>query len=201
MATIHIIDRQTIPGTQYPLQTIRFQKPGLEGQLHEQKNEIYFRPDAVAVLLADHTNKQIIFTRQFRLPTFLNGNDSGYLLETCAGLIDDGETPEQAAHREVGEETGYPISELMKIGAVYSSAGGITEYLHLFIASCDCKAQHGKGGGKAGEGEDIELVQLSFVEAREKLMTGGFRDAKTMILLQHYFLTQGSDSKNTLNGR
>lgn len=194
MATINILDRTTISGTQYPLQIIRFQKPDLEGRLHEQTNEIYFRPDAVAVLLADPVNQRFIFTSQFRLPTFLNGSDSGYLLEICAGLIDDGETPEQAARREVHEETAYPVSELNKIGAVYSSAGGITEYLHLFIAVCDCKSPHGKGRGKPGEGEDIELVQLSFAETREKLIIGGFRDAKTMILLQHYFLTDGADS-------
>lgn len=188
MATINILDRETIPGTQYPLQTIKFQKPDLKGKLHELTNEVYFRPDAVAVLLADQENRQFIFTRQFRLPTFLNGSDSGYLLETCAGLIDEGETPEQAARREVGEETGYTIYDLNKIGAVYSSAGGITEYLHLFVASCNCKGRHGKGGGKPGEGEDIELIQLSFEEAHEKLRQGSFRDAKTVILLQYYFL-------------
>ena len=103
------------------------------------------------------------------------------------GQVDEGETPEQAARREVGEETGYPIHNLTKIGAVYSSAGGITEYLHLFIAECDCKGAHGKGGGKPGEGEDIELVKLSFNEAREKLAEGTFRDAKIVMLLQHFF--------------
>jgi GDP-mannose pyrophosphatase NudK len=124
MATINIISRDTIPGTKYPLQNIAFQKPDLQGQLHEQKNEVYFRPDAVAVLLADPQARQFLLARQFRLPTFLNGSEKGYLIETCAGLIDEGETPEQAARREVSEETGYPISELEKIGGVYTSAGG-----------------------------------------------------------------------------
>lgn len=188
MATINILERDTIPGTKYPLQTIRFQKPDLEGQLHEQTNEVYFRPDAVAVLAADRKNQTFILTRQFRLPTFLNGSESGYLLETCAGLIDEGETPEQAARREVDEETGYPVTSLDKIAAVYSSAGGITEYLHLFIGECDCEGQHGEGGGKAGEGEDIELVRLSFSDAREQLRQGAFHDAKTVLLLQHFFL-------------
>jgi GDP-mannose pyrophosphatase NudK len=53
MATINIISRDTFPGTKYPLQTITFQKPDLQGKMHEQVNEIYFRPDAIAVLLAD----------------------------------------------------------------------------------------------------------------------------------------------------
>jgi GDP-mannose pyrophosphatase NudK len=188
MATINIIKRETIAGTKYPLQTITFQKPDLEGEIHEQENEVYFRPDAVAVLLADPKAKKFLLTRQFRLPAFLNGSDKGYLLETCAGLIDEGESAEVAARREVQEETGYPVSSLEKIGAVYTSAGGITEYVHLFVAGYDSKGAHEKGGGKAGEGEAIEVLELDFEDARERAGSGAIRDAKTMLLLQHYFL-------------
>jgi GDP-mannose pyrophosphatase NudK len=127
MATINILKRETLGQTQYPLQKITFQKPGVQAQT----NEVYFRPDAVTVLLVDEPEKTFLLTRQFRLPTFLNGNEKGYLVETCAGLIDEGETPEQAARREVQEETGYTLTDLEKIGAVYTSAGGITEYIHL----------------------------------------------------------------------
>jgi nudix-type nucleoside diphosphatase (YffH/AdpP family) len=187
MSTINILHRNKIAGSQYPLQQITFQKPDLQGDLHEQVNEVYFRPDAVAILLADPQARQLLLARQFRLPAFLNGSEKGYLLETCAGLIDEGETPEQAARREVEEETGYPITQLTKIGGVYSSAGGITEFLHLFTAEYDHKGSHRAGGGKAGEGEDIELVPLSFDDARGHLQQGMIRDAKTLILLQHYF--------------
>lgn len=189
MASIQILNKETLSDQTYLLEAVTYQKPDLKGKLHEQKNEVYYRPDAVAVLLADRKAKKFILTRQFRLPTFLNGNDSGYLVETCAGLIDEGETPEQAARREVDEETGYPVSNLTRIAAAYSSAGGITEYIYLFIADCDCQAEHGPGGGLEAEGEDIELIEMSFQEAREKLLAGGFRDAKTIMLLQHFFLT------------
>jgi GDP-mannose pyrophosphatase NudK len=188
MATINIIQRETIAGTEYPLQKITFQKPDLEGEMHEQVNEVYFRPDAVAVLLVDPKRRNFLLTRQFRLPTFLNGSETGYLVETCAGLIDEGETPEQAARREVEEETGYPLSGLDKIGGIYTSAGGITEFVHLFVASYNSDGPHENGGGKPGEGEDIELVPLSFADAREQLRSGVMRDAKTLLLLQHYFL-------------
>lgn len=156
--------------------------------MHEQVNEVYFRPDAVAVLLVDPQRKNFLLTRQFRLPTFLNGNEKGYLVETCAGLIDEGETPEQAVRREVEEETGYPLSGLEKIGGIYTSAGGITEFVHLFVAGYESDGPHGKGGGKPGEGEDIELLEISFDEARAHLKQGAVRDAKTLLLLQHYFL-------------
>jgi GDP-mannose pyrophosphatase NudK len=188
MSTINITSRDTFPDTKYPLRKITFQKPDLEGQMHEQVNEVYFRPDAVAVLLADAKAKKFLLTRQFRLPTFLSGNEKGYLVETCAGLIDEGETPEQAARREVSEETGYPITDLEKIGGTYTSGGGITEYVHLFVANYNSKGPHEKGGGKEGEGEDIALLEVSFEEAREQLRQGAIRDAKTMLLWQHYLM-------------
>src|ERR1700712_1526063 len=176
MSTINIIRRDTIPGTKYPLQKISFQKPDLKGRMHEQENEVYFRPDAVAVLLADNKAQKFLLAKQFRLPAFLNGSEKGYLLETCAGLIDEGESAEAAARREVQEETGYPVSSLEKIGAVFSSAGGLTEYVNLFTAVYDRNAEHTPGGGKAGEGEAIELVEVSFDEARQQVTTGAIRD-------------------------
>jgi GDP-mannose pyrophosphatase NudK len=190
MATINITGRETFPGTKYPLQKVTFQKPDLEGQMHDQVNEVYIRPDAVAVLLADEKAQCFLLARQFRLPTFLNGNEKGYLLETCAGLIDDGETPEQAARREVEEEMGYPITGLEKIGGVYTSAGGITEFVHLFIALYNSKGEHQKGGGKEGEGEDIELLEMSFSNAEEQVKQGTIKDAKTMLLIQYYLINR-----------
>lgn len=188
MATIQILDRDTLSEKKYPLQFVRFQKPDRQGKLHEQENEVYFRPDAATVLLVDEKAKTFLLTRQFRLPAFLNGSDSGYLTESCAGLINEGETPEEAVRREAGEETGYNVTDLHKIAAVYTSAGGITEYIHLFTGSIDLAGNHERGGGLAEEGEDIELVYLSFDEARQQLSSGAIRDAKTLVLLQHYFL-------------
>ena len=77
----------------------------------------------------------------------------------------------------------------MKIAGVYSSAGGITEFLHLYIAQFDSTADAKGGGGLKAENEAVELMWLSFAEAKEKLKRGEIRDAKTLILLQHYFLS------------
>ena len=188
MATIQILNRKTLADKVYPLQYISFQKPDNNGKLHPQENEVYFRPNAVAVLLIDEKAGQFLLARQFRLPTFLNGSDSGYLLETFAGLINESETPEQAAVREVKEEAGYDIDVPKKVGAVYTSAGGVTEYLHLYISAIDLNAPKEEGGGVELEGEDIELQAVSIAEVKEQLAQGSIRDAKTMILLQHYFL-------------
>lgn len=189
MSTIQILDRQTLSEKKYPLQYIKFQKPDSEGQLQDQESEVYFRPDAATVLLVDEKAKTFLLNRQFRLPAFLNGSDSGYLTETCAGLIDEGETPESTVRREALEETGYEIHDLQKAGAVYSSSGGMTEYVHLFLAIIDLNSKQQPGGGLAKEHEAIKPVRLSFDEARQQLANGAIRDAKTLMLLQHYFLT------------
>lgn len=188
MSTIQILNRETLSDQKYPLKAFTYLKPDADGKMQEQKTEVYYRPDAVAALLYDQDKQKLLLTKQFRLPAYLNGDESGYLTEACAGLIDDGETPEQTIIREAKEELTVNISNLRKIGAVYTSAGGITEYLHLFVAAYDSLAFKSRLGGLATEGEVIEPIELNFEEAKTMLKDGQFNDAKTVMLLQYYFL-------------
>jgi GDP-mannose pyrophosphatase NudK len=190
MKEININSRALLSDKAYRLEEISFTKFGIDGDKHEQTHEVYYRPDAVSVLLVDRENEEFILAQQLRLPVFLNphGSTDGYLLEACAGLIEEGEQPEQAVIREAREETGYRVANPVKIGGIYTSAGGITEFLHLFIAEVEQADHQDEGGGAEGEGEDIELVRLKFSEAKQRLEKGEINDAKTMLLLQHYFL-------------
>lgn len=188
MADIRIVNTETLSEKKYPLKQVTFERPDLKGEIIQKKNEIYFRPDAVAILLVNESRGTMLFTKQFRIATYLNGNKTGYLLEACAGLIDEGETPEQTAVREADEETGYAIQNLVKAGQAYTSVGALTEIVHLFTATYSEESKHGEGGGAEGEGEDIELVEMTFDDAYSKLKQGEFIDAKTILLLQHYFL-------------
>ncbi len=188
MSEVTIFSQTTLSDKKYPLKEISFEKPGHGGRLVKHLHEIYYRPDAVAVLLVDYAQRSLLFTNQFRVASFINGNPSGNLIEACAGLIDEGESPEQAAIREAVEETGYRIQNLEKVGAVYPSAGGVTEFLHLFVAEYNSKGDHEAGGGLESEGEYIELVELSFEDAKAKMLAGAFNDAKTLLLVQHFFL-------------
>jgi GDP-mannose pyrophosphatase NudK len=190
MENIKIIDRKVLTDETYRLEEIIFTKPGLDGKVHEQKNEIYFRPDAVAVLLIDKQKEEFILARQIRLPVFLNPQkfSDGYLIEACAGLIEEGEDPKEAVIREAKEETGFEIHDPKKVGEIYTSAGGLTEYLHLYLAEINSDEQQEDGGGAEGEGEDIELIRLSFSDAEQRIGSGQVDDAKTLLLLQHYFL-------------
>ena len=62
--------------------------------------------------------KTVILTRQFRLPTYLNGNKTGMMIEVCAGLLDK-DHPEQCIIRETEEETGYRLSTVHKVFETY----------------------------------------------------------------------------------
>lgn len=190
MSTIQILKKETLSDKKYPLKYIWYEKPDQDGVFHNQENEVYFRPDAVALLLVNDQRKTILLTRQFRLPAFLNGNDTGYMTEACAGIMDENETPEETVRREAEEEMGCKIRDLEKIAGAYTSSGGLTEFVHFFIARYDEENRNGKTGGLKDEGEDIEMIELGFDEALKKLKQGAFIDAKTILLLQHFFLSR-----------
>jgi len=190
MSTIQILKKETLSDKKYPLKYIWYEKPDRDGVFHNRENEVYFRPDAVALLLVNDKRKTILLTRQFRLPAFLNGSENGYLTEVCAGIMDGDETPEETARREAKEEMGCKIHDLERVASAYTSSGGLTEFVHFLIARYTEEDRNGKSGGLKDEGEDIELIELGFDEAREKLKQGVFIDAKTILLLQHFFLNQ-----------
>ena len=188
MSKISIIQTQQLSNKRFQLNTYTYIKPNASGEMQEHNAEVYFRPDAVALLLYDENERKFLLTRQFRFPTFLNQNPDGQIVEVCAGLIDEGETPVQAVVREAKEEIGYTVTNPENIGAYYTSAGGITELIHLFIAPYDANKPRNGGGGLPEEGEEIEILEVSFDEVRRLLQEHKLNDAKTVMLLQHYFL-------------
>ncbi len=74
--------------------------------------------DGATVLLYNKENKTILLTRQFRLPSYLNGNEDGKLIEACTGLLEEND-PESCIRKESLEETGDKISEVKKIFETY----------------------------------------------------------------------------------
>jgi GDP-mannose pyrophosphatase NudK len=128
--------------------------------------------------------RTVILTRQFRLPSFINGNDSGLLIENCAGLLDK-DNLEDCIRRETEEETGYKISTIKKIFEAYMSPGSVTEILYFFIAEYSSNMKVNEGGGGVHEQEDIEVLEIEFDKAFHMIETGEIRDGKTIMLLQH----------------
>jgi GDP-mannose pyrophosphatase NudK len=184
MSKIRILDTEILSQTKYRLEKVTYAYSGYDGKERVQHREIYQRNQSAAILLYDPNRKTILLGEQLRLPVYMN-NDSGYLLEVCAGIIEEDESPEQCILREAEEEMGYLIRETEKIAESYMSPGAIVEYTHFFIGEYSPDMKTGEGGGKKEEGEDINILELSYDEAKHKLDSGKIRDAKSIILLQY----------------
>ena len=146
--------------------------------------EVYDRGNGAAILLYNSIEKTVILTRQFRLPTYLNGNKSGMMIEVCAGLLDK-DQPEQCIIRETEEETGYSVKKVRKVFETYMSPGAVTEILHLFVGEYDSTMKVGDGGGADNEQENIEVLEYRFDETFALIESGEIKDAKTIMLLQY----------------
>ncbi|WP_294283111.1 GDP-mannose pyrophosphatase NudK [uncultured Chryseobacterium sp.] len=168
----------------YTLKKVTFSIRKKDGTFEQQSREAYDRGNGAVILLYNKKEEKVILTQQFRLPTFINGNASGMMIEACAGLLDN-DNPEECIKRETEEETGYKISHVEKIFEAYMSPGSVTEILHFFIAEYSEELKINDGGGLADEGEDIEVLELPFDQTLTMIDSGEIRDAKTIMLLQH----------------
>ncbi len=168
----------------YKLNKVTFDIKDKNGRWQTQARECYDRGNGAAILLYNRTQGTVVLTRQFRMPTYVNGNKTGMMIEACAGLLDQ-DSPEDCIRRETQEETGYVIEAPKKVFELYMSPGSVTEILHLFIAEYSKDQKKSDGGGVDEENENIEVLEVPFPQALNMISTGEIRDAKTVILLQH----------------
>ena len=181
---IRIVDTNVLSDNWYVLRKITYEYRKKDGSLHTQSREAYDRGNGAAILLYNPDQKTVILTRQFRLPTYVNGNTSGMLIEACAGLLDR-DNPEDCIRRETEEETGYRVHNVQKVFEAYMSPGSVTEILHFFIAAYSPQMKITSGGGVDGEEENIEVLELPIDKAMEMIESGEIRDGKTILLLQY----------------
>ena len=168
----------------YTLNKITFDYQLNNGNWVSQVRESYDRGNGAAILLYNKDKKTVVLTKQFRMPSYVNGNESGYLIEVCAGLL-DGDNPEDCIKKESEEETGYRVKDVRKVMEAYSSPGSVTEILHCFIGEYSEDMKVSEGGGLESESEDIEVLEMPFEEALSKMHAGTIKDMKTIILLQY----------------
>jgi nudix-type nucleoside diphosphatase (YffH/AdpP family) len=166
----------------YLLQKVIFDYKTKTGIWEEQSRECYDRGDGAAILLYHPVTKKVVLTRQFRMPSFLNGHTSGMIIEVCAGLL-DGDDPETCIRKEAEEETGFRIEKPQKLFELYSTPGAVTEKIHYFIAPYQDSMRVSEGGGVASESEEILVMELDAEEAIRMIETGEICDAKTVVLL------------------
>lgn len=168
----------------YTLNKVTFDYKMDSDDSETQVREVYDRGNGAVILLYNKAKKTVVLTRQFRLPTYLNGNTSGMVIEACAGLL-DAENPEECIIRETEEETGYRLTSVKKVFQSYMSPGSVTEILHFFIGEYHPNMKVSEGGGLAEEHENIEVLEYPFNEAYQMIASGEIIDAKTIMLLQY----------------
>ena len=171
----------------YVLKATTFDWLRNDGRWEAQTRETYDRGDGVVLLPFNRAQRSVILCRQFRYPAFVNGHDD-LMVEAPAGLL-DGEAPEARVRAEVEEEIGYRLGAVSKVLTCFMSPGAVTERLHCYVAEYDQGMRIADGGGRADEGEDIDVLEMPFAEAFAMVGGGGIVDAKTIILLQHLALT------------
>jgi len=161
------------------------------GQSPLIEREVFCRGPAVVVLLYDLKAQKVVLVEQCRAGAIENARNQNafyqaWLIEPVAGMIDSGETPEQACIREVKEETGTDIEELEFINQCYPSPGACDEILHLYASQIDSTTVNAHAG-LATEHEDIRVVVLSFKDAKQQLLAGAFNVATTYMALHWLF--------------
>lgn len=155
------------------------------------QREVFNRGEAVVVLLFDSKNEYIVLVEQCRAGALENSqqsNETAWLLEPVAGMIDAGETELETCKRETFEEAGINIAEadFEFISRYYPSPAACSEILHLYAAdiNSDKLADY---AGLESEDEDIKIVKIKFLEAKKRLKNGDFNVASTIIALQWLF--------------
>ena len=184
MNRIKNIKKELLSGNYFRLNKYLFDFQTLNGEWVMQMRESFDNGNGAAILLYNKEKATVILTKQFRMPTYVNGNADGFMIEVCAGLL-DGDNPENRIIKEVEEETGYRIKNAQKVMEVYSTPGAVTEKVHYFVAEYTEDMKVSEGGGLESENEDIEVLEVAFNEAIDMVKTGEIQDAKSIILLQY----------------
>jgi len=154
-----------------------------DGRWTTQQRETYDRGNGAVILLYDADRRTVLLTRQFRFPAYVNDHHDGMLVEAAAGLLDD-DDPRTAIRREAGEELGVRVGEFEHVFDAYMSPGSVTERLHFYAAPFRPADRIAAGGGVPDEGEDIEVLDVPFVDALAMIGDGRIVDGKTIMLVQ-----------------
>lgn len=179
---IEIIKDKILSENYFVLRNITYDLTRENGEVVRHKREVYDRGNGATILLYSPQKQSVVLVRQFRVATWVNGNEDGRLIETCAGLLDN-DGPEECIRKEAMEETGYQVSNVRKVFELYMSPGGVTELVYFFIAEYDDSLRATEGGGV--EDEAIEVLEMPFSQALAMVKSGEIRDGKAVILLQY----------------
>ena len=188
MKKVEIISRKILFDDFFKLEKAKLRYEKYDGDMSAEVSRLnVVRGDAVSAVLYHRKREKLVFVEQFRYATYQK--DNGWLLELVAGMMAEGETPEIALKREIYEELGYKVTDLLPICCFYVAPGSCDEKIHLFYAEIDDNVRVGAGGGNHQEHEDIKEIHLTPAQITDMIDSGKIIDAKTLIGLQ-WFLSK-----------
>lgn len=179
---VEVLQKKTVYRGYFRIDSYRLRHRTFDGGWSgEIEREIFERGHAAAVLPYDPDRDAVVLIEQFRAGALAAGREP-WMTEVVAGIVDEGETPEDVARREAVEEAGCRIGELIGIADFLASAGASSETIRLYCGRVDSS---GAGGvfGLAEEHEDIRARVMPADEAIALLDRGTFVNAPVIIAL------------------
>ena len=162
------------------------------GRSEDLRRSVFIGTDAVIVLPYDPVADRVLLVEQFRCGPFVRGDIHPWTIEAVAGNIDPGETPEEAAHREVREEAGLALQSLISVSRAYASTGNSSDFFNSYVGLCDLSDVVSGFYGQEDEGEDIRTLILDYAEFQDFLASP---EANVVPLLQIGFWLQANRAR------
>lgn len=187
LPTARITSRENVFDGFHRLDIVRATPRSLkfDGFAAEMEREIFTCGGYAMVVLYVPETDEIMLNEQFRLGAFIADPDNAFLLECAAGMLDDGETPDEAARRETLEETGCHVLDLIPVGSFFTSPGCLDEEAHVFIGRI-AKSEAGGVFGVEEEGEEIRTHLLPAEKVFEMLDAGLIRNGAAALGLNWF---------------
>ena len=186
---VEILDKRPVFKGYFRVDAYRLRHKRFDGGWSSpMEREIFERGHATALLPYDPVLNQFVLCEQFRAGALAASLDP-WQLEVVAGMIEEGETPEDVARRETQEEAGLSATELWPIQRYLVSPGGTSETVHLYLGRV---SSENAGGifGLASENEDIRVIAISESRLQELVEGNKLTNAATIIAAQWFFLNR-----------
>ncbi|MEN0613421.1 ADP-ribose diphosphatase [Klebsiella indica] len=180
---VEIIARETLYRGFFSLDLYRFRHRLFNGSMSgEVTREIFERGHAAVLLPFDPVRDEVVLVEQIRIAAY-DTSESPWLLELVAGMIEEGESPEEVARREAVEEAGLAVGRVKPVLSYLASPGGTSERLSILVGEVDATTAKGIHG-LVEENEDIRVHVVSREQAYQWVEEGKIDNAASVISLQ-----------------